>query len=152
MITQTAEYALRAIAFLAKDPLRSHVTRSIAEATQVPADYLAKVMQTLVRTELVRSRRGQGGGFTLARAPEAISILDVVNAVDPLQRIRSCPLDLPEHQESLCPLHRRLDHAMADIEKALGATTIADIKIGPEGRVPLGKMVLPALPVDSETS
>ena len=138
MITQTAEYALRAIAYLAKSPDDPHITREIAEATKVPCDYLAKVMQTLVRARLVRSRRGQRGGFTLERSPEAISILDVVNAVDPLKRILSCPLKLPEHRDSLCPLHHRLDQAMADIEQAFGNTTIADIMVGPEGRVPLG--------------
>jgi len=142
MITQTAEYALRAIAYMAKSPDDPHITRDIAEATKVPCDYLAKVMQTLVRARLVRSRRGQRGGFTLERSPEEISILDVVNAVDPLQRILSCPLKLPEHRESLCPLHRRLDQAMADIEQALGNTTIADVMVGPEGRVPLGGVLL----------
>ncbi len=145
MISQTAEYALRAIAYLAKRPDDPRITREIAEATQVPGDYLAKVMQTLVKAGLVKSRRGLGGGFTLERSPEAISILDVVNAVDPLQRILSCPLDLPEHRDSLCPLHRRLDQAMADIEKALGAATIADIMVGPEGRVPLGISTLPVI-------
>ncbi len=150
MITQTAEYALRAVVFLAKDPAGPHITRSIAKATRVPMGYLAKVMQTLVRAGLVHSRRGLGGGFTLGRSPEEISILDVVNAVDPLQRIRSCPLNLPEHRDSLCPLHRRLDRAMADIEEALGAATIADILIGPGGGVPLGDHLPSTLPVRSD--
>ncbi len=145
MISQTAEYALRAIAYLAKGPDNPHITREIAEATKVPSGYLAKVMQTLVKTGLVHSRRGLGGGFTLERSPETISILDVINAVDPLQRILSCPLALPEHRDSLCPLHRRLDQTMADIEKALGVVTIADIMVGPEGGVPLGT-ALPVLP------
>lgn len=146
MISQTAEYALRAIVFLAKSPGDPHITREIAEATKVPSGYLAKVMQTLVKKGLVVSRRGLGGGFTLGRPHDTISILDVVNAVDPLQRILSCPLGLAEHREHLCPLHRRLDHTMADIEKALGAATVADIMIGPEGGVPLGNPTLPSLP------
>ncbi len=150
MISQTAEYALRAIAYLAKSPDDPHITREIAEATKVPSGYLAKVMQTLVKAGFVHSRRGLGGGFTLDTSPEAISILDVVNAVDPIQRILSCPLGLPEHRDSLCPLHRKLDQAMADIEKALGAVNIADILIGPEGHVPLGISTLPVLPTPAE--
>lgn len=144
MISQTAEYALRAIVCLAKNPDELHITRDIAEATKVPSGYLAKVMQTLVKEGLVKSRRGLGGGFTLGRSPALISILDVVNAVDPIQRILSCPLGLKEHEDSLCPLHNRLDQAMADIEQALGNAKIANIMIGPEGRVPLGKL-LPTL-------
>ncbi len=150
MISQTAEYALRAIAYLAKSPDDLHITREIAEATKVPSGYLAKVMQTLVKAGLVQSRRGLGGGFTLNSSTEDISILDVVNAVDPLQRILSCPLALPEHRDSLCPLHRRLDQAMADIEKALGAASIAEIMVGPEGRVPLGISTLPVLSSQGE--
>ena len=150
MISQTAEYALRAISYLAKSPDDPRITREIAEATKVPSGYLAKVMQTLVKAGLVQSRRGLGGGFTLDQPPQAISILDVVNAVDPLQRILSCPLALPEHRDKLCPLHRRLDQAMADIEKALGAVNIADILVGPEGRVPLGISTLPTLPILGE--
>jgi len=142
MISQTAEYALRAIVYLARSPDEPHITREIAEATKIPSGYLAKVMQTLVKAGLVTSRRGLRGGFTLERSPDAISFLDVVNAVDPLQRIRSCPLELAEHRDSLCPLHRRLDQAMADIEHALGSTNIADIMVGPEGRVPLGLLTL----------
>ncbi len=137
MISQTAEYALRAIVCLARSPEAPHITREIAKATKIPSGYLAKVMQTLVKAGFVRSRRGSRGGFTLSRPADEISILDIVNAVDPLQRIRSCPLDLPEHREKLCPLHHKLDQAMADIELALGNTTIADIVVGPEGRVPL---------------
>jgi len=138
MISQTAEYALRAIVHLAKAPDEPHITSAIAEATKVPGGYLAKVMQTLVKAGFVDSRRGLRGGFTLKRPADEISILDIVNTVDPLQRIRSCPLDLPEHREKLCPLHHKLDQAMADIEQALGNTTIADIVVDPEGRVPLG--------------
>jgi len=138
MISQTAEYALRAIVHLAKVPDETHITSAIAEATKVPGGYLAKVMQTLVKAGFVDSRRGLRGGFTLKRPAAEISILDIVNTVDPLQRIRSCPLDLPEHREKLCPLHHKLDQAMADIEQALGSTTIADIVVDPEGSVPLG--------------
>ena len=138
MISQTADYALRAIVHLAKDLNKPHITRTIAETTKVPGDYLSKVMQTLVKAGFVQSRRGLHGGFTLTRPPDEISILDIVNAVDPLQRIRSCPLDLPEHSEKLCPLHYKLDQAMSGIAQALGSTTIADILVDPEGRVPLG--------------
>ncbi len=146
MISKTAEYALRAVAYLARSPEAPRVTREIARVTKVPSGYLAKVMQTLVKGGLVRSRRGQGGGFTLERLPAEISILDVVNAVDPLQRIHSCPLGLEEHRDSLCPLHHRLDQAVLDIEKALAGSCIADMMVGPKGHVPLGKTRKPADP------
>lgn len=138
MISQTAEYALRAVACLARRPDEPQTTRAIAASTRVPIDYLAKVMQTLVRAGLVSSRRGIHGGFLLERPANRITILDVVDAVDPLQRIRKCPLGLEEHGANLCPLHRRLDEAMADIEKTLDGTHISEILESPDGRAPLG--------------
>ena len=57
-----------------------------------------------------------------------ITILDVINTFDPFQRIK-CPLGLPEHRDDLCTLYCKLDQAMADIEKALGSTTLADITV-----------------------
>jgi len=126
-ISQTAEYALRAVVCLAANPGRPLTTREIADITRVPVDYLSKVLQTLVRGKIVRSRRGLGGGFTLCCRPEEVTILDVVTVVDPIQRIRECPLHLDEHREDLCPLHRRLDEAMAGIEKSLRETTLAEI-------------------------
>ncbi|NUQ01687.1 MAG: Rrf2 family transcriptional regulator, partial [Armatimonadetes bacterium] len=94
MISQTAEYALRAIVCLAAQPEGRLTTPQIAGATRVPAGYLSKVLQLLGRAGLVRSQRGLGGGFVLARPAELISVLDVVNAVDPIQRITGCPLEL----------------------------------------------------------
>src|SRR5689334_17783414 len=106
MLSQTAEYALRAVVHLSTCPGESVAGPQLAQITQVPAQYLSKVMQSLARGGLVDAQRGKNGGFTLTRPPEDISILDVVNAVDPLRRIKGCPLGLKGH-ERLCPLHRR---------------------------------------------
>lgn len=138
MITQTAEYALRAAVCLASDPGRPFTTPEIARLARVPAGYLAKVMQALVRSGLVRSRRGKGGGFVFAGPPGEVTVLAVVNAVDPIRRLHGCPLDLPAHEGGLCPLHRRLDEAAASVERAFGSTPIADLLKGPGRRVPLG--------------
>jgi Rrf2 family nitric oxide-sensitive transcriptional repressor len=89
-----------------------------------------------VRCELVHSRPGPGGGYALTRSPEAITILDVVNAVAPLERIRHCPLGLPSHT-SLCPLHRELDRAYATTEAALARVTIGELLRSTSPIVPL---------------
>ena len=130
MISQTAEYALRAVVRLAEGHPSPHTTAQIADATRTPAGYLAKVMQSLCRAGVVRSRRGQGGGFTLNIAPTALSVLKVINAVDPMQRITQCPLGSPRHSAGLCPLHRRLDEAMESVEKSFCKTTIDQLLPG----------------------
>ena len=137
MISQTAEYALRAIVYLADQTGTSQTTVQIAETTKVPAGYLAKVMQNLSRAGLVKSQRGLNGGFTLARDPQLLSILAVVNAVDPIQRYPECPLGIESHGRRLCPLHDRLDQAAEMVEKAFGGTTVADLLAVPRHRKPL---------------
>ncbi len=132
--SQTAEYALRAAVFLADHEGEPQVTQRIAEVTRVPAGYLSKVLQALGRAGVVSGQRGVGGGFTLARAPADLTVLDVVNAVDPIRRIRECPLGLQAHGVNLCPLHHKLDEAIAMIERAFGETTLADLLHVP-GRV-----------------
>jgi Rrf2 family protein len=117
---------LRAIVYLAgQDEPRT--TAQMAEVTQVPAGYLAKVMQQLGRAGLVRSQRGLGGGFTLAREPDNLTVLEVINAVDPLRRFPECPLGIPSHGRRLCPLHFRLDQAAKLVEDALCETKVADL-------------------------
>jgi Rrf2 family protein len=133
MISQTAEYALRAIVYLA-DQDSPRTTVQIAATTRVPAGYLAKVMQSLSRAGLVKSQRGLNGGFILAQNPHDLSILTVINAVDPVQRIRECPLGIPSHGRRLCPLHHRLDQAAEMVEKAFGETTVAELLAVPRQR------------------
>jgi len=126
MLSRTAEYALRAIVWLSDHPGASVTGQAIAVATQVPPDYLSKVMQCLVRAGLVEAQRGKNGGFSLVSNPDELTILDVINAVEPVRRIRSCPLGLPGH-ESLCPLHRSLDDIADQLERAYGAIRLTDL-------------------------
>ncbi|HEY7328918.1 MAG TPA: Rrf2 family transcriptional regulator [Gemmataceae bacterium] len=107
-------------------------TQQIAEVTRVSTAYLAKVMKGLSRSGLVRVQRGLHGGFTLAVPPEELMVLDVVQAVDPLRRIKHCPVGIVGRQ-SLCPLHRGLDNAVVMVEKALAASTIAELLAEPKG-------------------
>jgi len=86
-------------------------TAQLAEVTHVPMNYLAKVLQSLAKADLITGRRGVGGGYRLARPASEISMLDVINAIDPIERIRECPLKLENHSGRLCPLHTRLDDA-----------------------------------------
>lgn len=127
MLSQTIEYALRAMTYLAALDRGAAVnSETIAQQTRVPKGYLSKVLRDLVLAELVLSRRGPHGGFSLARDPRDISMLDVVNAVDPIPRITKCPLGNPAHVK-LCPLHRRIDDAVGTIEREFARTSLAEV-------------------------
>ena len=146
MISQTAEYALRAIVHLAGNPEIPHTTRQIAAATRVSPPYLSKVMQSLARGGLVQPQRGLHGGFTLRKRPEELTIYEVIQAVDPIQRIEGCPLGLLAHGPNLCPLHRRLDDAIAMVEDAFRSSTVAELLSDPSDRRPLCPFPLKVTP------
>lgn len=130
MLSQTTEYALRAMIRLASIPTDSSLrSEAVAASTKVPQGYLSKILRDLVVADLIVSRRGPRGGFALARPAQDITMLDVVNAVDPIKRIRGCPLGNPAHV-NLCPLHHRLDQAIALVERQFRETTLAEILAG----------------------
>ncbi|MEQ8849409.1 Rrf2 family transcriptional regulator [Botrimarina sp.] len=137
MLSQTVEYALRTVVHLAANAPDSCTTAQLSDATRAPAAYLSKVIQALVRAGLLQSQRGAGGGVALAVSPQELTILDVVNAVDPIGRIESCPLGIASHGKRLCPLHRRLDGALAAVETAFASTTLAEVLAEPTDSPPL---------------
>ncbi len=109
MISQTAKHAIAALTLLAQaPPLRYLGAGEIAAEIQAPRNYLGKLLQSLINEGLVESQKGKGGGFRLARSPQQITLFDVVNPIDRLERWSNCFLDRrPCSQESLCPLHER---------------------------------------------
>jgi len=133
LLSNTAEYALRIMITLTEaddDPLTSE---QIAEQTRVPADYAVKVLQWLGRAQMVRGQRGRKGGFKIFCDPNKTTLLDVVNVIDPLERIESCPLGRSAHQEGLCPLHSRLDDVIAILMDSLSQMTLQSVVDGQEG-------------------
>jgi Rrf2 family nitric oxide-sensitive transcriptional repressor len=136
MLPKTAEYALRAVVWLASNPDRREAAEPLAARTKVPRRYLHKVLQALAQAGIVESQSGPGGGYALAVAPEKLTILKVVNAVAPVERIRHCPLGLPSHTR-LCPLHKELDRVYAETERAFGNVTLAELVRSTSTIVPL---------------
>jgi Rrf2 family protein len=125
MFSQTVEYALRAMVQLAAEAPEACTTQQIAESTHVPGAYLAKVLQSLRRGGLIISRRGVGGGVKLSRPPKRISLLDVINAVEPLER----SIETPKGRAagSLAQLNRQLDAMLDDLRKSCGSTALTDV-------------------------
>ncbi len=127
MITQTAEYALRAVVYLsqANGPCTS---AAIAAATHVPAGYMSKVLQSLSRAGIVSSQRGLHGGFVLRDSPHKLTALTVINAVEPIRRYQSGPSQTPGHH--LQGLYCKLDSTAQWIEDTFKNTSIAELDHG----------------------
>jgi Rrf2 family nitric oxide-sensitive transcriptional repressor len=127
MISQTADYALRAVVALALQQDHRLTTRELAGTTGIPVFYLAKVLQVLVQAGLVHSCRGTGGGFGLVGPLEEVTLLDVVNAVDLPRRRNGCLSVRPTQPCRLCGLHRRIDAGLSMAETLFACSTIAEL-------------------------
>jgi Rrf2 family protein len=129
MLTQTADYALRALIYLAHDPDDGyHQTCDLARALNTPANYLGKILQLLRQRQIVESQRGMNGGFRLCRLPEQIRLFDVLDAIEAVPHDPVCPLrDGNGRQLELCLLHRRFAAFTAAYVQFLKETTLADV-------------------------
>lgn len=107
--TETGKYAIRAIVYLAHADGQSEPISAaeIAGAEHIPPYYLAKILQDLVRTGILESVRGRGGGFRLTGSPETVSVFDILQAIEPMERLtEDCILGLECCTDEVpCPLH-----------------------------------------------
>ena len=129
MLSSTADYALRAILFLARTDGRGLVrAEEIAEAIGAPRNYLSKTLHLLGRAGIVTSSRGPQGGFALAVPPDELTLARVVDLFDeprvrPRCMLGTAPCD-PEHP---CAVHHRWTAITRAQREPLTTTTVADL-------------------------
>ena len=129
MISKTEEYALRAVVYLAQhNEEGSCRAGDIAESTEIPANYLSKILHQLGRHRIVDSERGRHGGFQLARPAAEISLADVIEPFGSLTDRGRCLLGRREcSDESPCGAHERWKEVRAATVAFFAGTTIADV-------------------------
>ena len=132
-VTQTSEYALRAMAHLARLPSGESIRATdLSESTGIPSPYLSKILRRLVVAGLLQSQKGHGGGFSLALPPKQIRFQDILSASDYEPNPAHCAFgwgDCDPHHP--CPLHpawTRLKESMADWAEQ---HTLADVREPP---------------------
>jgi Rrf2 family protein len=128
-ITRAADYAVRAMVHLASLPPGTRVQkRALVELSEAPDSFLSKVLQRLVEQDLVRSWRGCGGGFELARPAEEISVLTVIEAVDGPLLLNLCVPDAAGCEQSLeCVVQPVWAEARDALTKVLTGVTMANL-------------------------
>ena len=128
-ITRQADYALRAMLYLAKmDPTQRSATSQIAENQQIPPSFLAKIISQLSIAGLIHTSRGARGGVSLARPIEDVSLLDVVEAIDGPISLNECT----HNQDSCpfgeeCPIHPVWCEAQKELVDKLKNTRFSDL-------------------------
>ncbi len=130
IISQTGEYALRAMARLAQEARGGEVlnSESLAQQTKIPTHYVSKVMRQLVLAGLVEARRGHGGGFRLARDPADVSFHDILAAVGEDRTDPPCVFGFDRCDASApCPLHGSWSRLKASYVEWARTTTLAEV-------------------------
>jgi Rrf2 family protein len=129
-ISAKADYALRAVLELATAPSGTLSAREIADAQEIPQNFLENILAELRRAGIVHTHRGPGGGSTLARSPEAISVAEILQAIDgPLAAVR----DLPPEQLVYGGAARNLPDVWcrmhASLHDLLDGITVAELSV-----------------------
>lgn len=130
MINRETDYAIRAVLCLAQaGGSASASTSEVARTMDIPYRFLRKLVRPLVRSGIVSSRRGKGGGLTLKRKPSEISLLDVVQAFAPAATKLSRCVDGRSRcaRMGYCTVHRELEQVQRMVDTRLGALTFEQL-------------------------
>jgi len=129
LLSQTAEYALRAMAWLASAPEGKPVRAvDLSRTTGIPTHYLSKVLRRLVLADLLESQKGQGGGFSLSRSPREIAFSDILSAVDAFPAEGRCAFGWGQCDATdPCPLHDSWSHLNDRIRDWASGTSLEEI-------------------------
>jgi len=128
-LTRDGEYAVRAILFLASQPLgKISLISEISKVQDIPKSYLAKIMQHLVKVGLVNSRRGAKGGFFLARPADRITLRETIEAVEGPIYLNVCLIKKGEcPRDEICPVHPVWREAQEKLFSVLESKTMAQL-------------------------
>ena len=132
-LTSFTDFALRALMRLAGEPGRSFATNEIAAEFGISRNHLAKVVRDLAEGGFISTQRGAGGGFTLARPPEAITLGDVVRALEDRRALVEC-FDRERNAcviSPACGLRGVLDEALRGFLAVLDRYSLADLVANP---------------------
>lgn len=128
-VTRGSEYAIRGMLYLARQPRgRKVMTSTIARAAEVPASFLAKVLQILSRSGIVESYRGTGGGFSLLKPAGEITLRQIVEAVEGDIALNECLMHKNACKRvGTCPTHKIWKEAQEQLLRVLDKANLADL-------------------------
>ena len=128
-ITRAGEYAVLGLLHLAKRGAGQRVMLDeVSQMEGIPRSFLAKIFQTLSKAGLVRSIRGTGGGFSLAKTPEETTVLEVIEAVEGKIAFQRCLIDADSCEHSGgCALCGLFEQAQDRVKEVFGKTTLAEL-------------------------
>ncbi len=127
-LTRRGDYGVRATLALAAPGAGQMTAAQLAAATEIPDSLVAQVMGTLVRAGLVANRRGRSGGYRLARPPEEVNLLEVIQAVEGDPGRRTCVLrGGPCGRDGTCGVHDAFFRAQEAVFRTLAEVSLDEV-------------------------
>ena len=132
-LTNAGDYAIRSMIFIASLPEDAVVLRSeICETQNIPSSFMAKILRSLVRAQLLRSTRGVNGGFSLAKDASEITLLDILEAIEGPLALTDCVPNPEDCQHSgNCPANAVWARVQNSIREILRGSTLEDLVSAP---------------------
>ena len=133
IVSKTTEYALRAVVYVAMHDTQGVKVgiKEIAKELELPAHFMGKILQDLVRKGVISSVKGPNGGFFLHRPARQITILEVVRTIDGLEAFRKCGMGMKQCSDTHpCPLHNDIKAYRDQMLKVFSTKTIQDLVDG----------------------
>lgn len=128
LITRDTDYAIRALCFIAKLKKKRISVSELVSALKIPRPFLRKILQILNKKRLLRSYKGQGGGFELAQTPTKIFLLELIRMFQGPVKINECLFKkAPCPNVKTCKLRKRMDNIQKHIVSELENITLASL-------------------------
>ncbi len=128
LVTRESDYAVRTILYLAKERNRTASVTEVAQAMHIPKSFLAKILQRLVKSNILKSTRGVNGGFQLAQKTSDISLFSILEAIQGPAGINLCAVDSKQCKLSAgCSVHPVWVDIRKEVERRLKKQTIAEL-------------------------
>lgn len=134
MLSNSCRYGIRAVIYIASQPFEKGKTgiKQISRDLDLPAPFLAKILQQLARQKILTSLKGPHGGFSLLKDPKDITLFDIIKTIDGEELFTDCVMHngsctSVSHEKNPCPLHNEYARVRSDMIRLCRNRTVADI-------------------------
>lgn len=144
-LNRITDYAVVVLSMMARAPHKLATAPQLAQDTAVPLPTAAKVLNELAHGGILLSQRGAAGGYSLARAPEQISVLEIIRALEGPVSLTACVegSEVNCDVEALCPMRGNWDRVNTAIRAALASLTLKDMAM-PSPRFDVPRTAVPS--------
>jgi len=129
-LSNTSEYAIRILCFMAKDENRLYSAKYLVDELKISDKYLRKLMTDLTKAGFIQSTKGRDGGYAFIKKPEEIYLADIINVVEGMQKYLGCALGFNKcNDKNPCVMHNTWVPVRNEFVRVFSTKTIKDLDI-----------------------